>query len=194
MIQTRWVVFLLCAAVWAQNVEKATPAAEEAEWVKIRALKSAYEDAVNSNQIEKLRPYIAGNFHGVLLTGAEARSFDDLVKRNQEVHDLIGAGGSYHVKVNYEPGTMFGNLAVANGTAEETVVTGAGKKFEFVSTWLVNLVKEDGVWKLYRFQSTIDPVDNVFVHETVKYSRLLFGGGGLAIGALLGFVLRRMRR
>ena len=194
MLQTRWAVFLLGAAAWAQNVETTIPAAEEAEWVKIRALKSVYEDAVNSNQIEKLRPYIAGNFHGVLLTGAEARSFDDLVKRNQEVHDLIGAGGSYHVKVNYEPGTMFGNVALANGTAEETVVTGAGKRFEFVSRWLVNLIREDGAWKLYRLQSTIDPVDNVFVHDTVKYTRLFFGGGGLAAGVLLGFVLRGLRR
>jgi len=83
MVQTRWVVFLLAAAVWAQNAETARP--DEAEWVKIRALKSVYEDAVSSNQIEKLRPYVAGNFHGVLVTGAEARSFDDLVKRNQEI-------------------------------------------------------------------------------------------------------------
>jgi hypothetical protein len=191
MRKSRWAVFFLAAAAWAQS---AVPAAEEAEWVKIRALKSVYEDAVNSNQIEKLRPYIAGNFHGVLLTGAEARSYDDLVKRNQEVHDLIGAGGSYHVKVSYEPGTMFGNIAVANGTAEETVVTGAGKRFEFVSRWLVDLIREDGTWKLYRFQSTIDPVKNVFVDETVKYTRLFFGAGGLVIGILAGFVVRAMRR
>jgi hypothetical protein len=194
MIQTRWVVFLLSAAVWAQNAETARPAEEEAEWVKIRALKSVYEDAVSSNQLENLRPYVAGNFHAVLVTGAEARSFDDLVKRNQEVHDLIGAGGTYRVKVNYDPGTMFGNLAVANGTAEETVITSGGKRFEYTSRWMANLIKEEGAWKLYRFQSTLDPVDNVFVQDTVKSTRLLFGGGGLAIGALLGFLLRGLRR
>jgi hypothetical protein len=194
MIQSRWLVFLLGAAACAQNAPTARSAEEEAEWVKIRALKSVYEEAVGSNQVEKLRPYVTGNFHAVLVTGAEARSFDDLVKRNQEIHDLIGAGGTYQVKVNYEPGTMFGNLAVANGTAEESVVTGSGKRFEFVSRWLVNLLKEDGAWKLYRLQSTLDPVDNVFVHDTVKYTRLLFGGGGLVMGVLLGFVLRGLRR
>jgi len=46
--------------------------------------------------------------------------------------------------VNYEPGTMFGNFAVAHGTAEETVVTGGGKRFEFASRWMANLIKEDG--------------------------------------------------
>jgi hypothetical protein len=199
MKKSRWAIFLLSAAAWAQNgVPAASPAPispeEEAEWVKIRALKSVYEDAVSSNQIEKLKPYVAGNFHGVLVTGAEARSFDDLVKRNQEIHALIGEGGSYHVKVNYEPGTMFGHLAVANGTAEESVVTSSGKRFEFVSHWLVNLIKEDGAWKLYRIQSMLDPVDNVFVHDTVKYTRLFFGGGGLLIGAILGFAVRGFRR
>jgi hypothetical protein len=195
MTQSRWVVMLLlCGAACAQNTATAPSPEEEAEWVKIRALKTVYEDAVSSNQIEKLRPYVSRNFNGVLVTGADAHSFDDLVKRNQEIRELIGAGGSYQVKLNYEPGSMFGNLAVANGTSEETVVTGSGKRFEFVSRWLVNLVKEDGTWKLYRFQSTLDPVDNVFVHDTVKYTRLLFGGAGLMIGVLLGFVLRGLRR
>ncbi len=30
--------------------------------------------------------------------------------------------------------------------------------------------------------------------DTVKYTRLIFGGGGLAIGALLGFILRGLHR
>ncbi|MBZ5636162.1 MAG: hypothetical protein LAO55_23790 [Acidobacteriia bacterium] len=193
MNRSSWALFLLGSVLSGQNATQRSPD-EEAEWVKIREVKAIYEDAVSSNQIEKLRPYIASNFHGVLVTGAEARSFDDLLKRNQEIRDLIGAGGSYKVAINYDPGTMFGNIAVANGTAEESIVTGGGKKFNFVSRWLVNMVKEDGSWKLYRFQATLDPVDNVFVQDTVKYNRMVFGGGALVIGALLGFVIRGFRR
>jgi hypothetical protein len=167
---------------------------EEAEWMKIRELKPIYENAVSSNDIEKLRPYIAAGFHGILVTGAEARSFDDLLERNREIHDLIGEGGSYDVELSYEPGTMFGNVAIASGAAEETVVTGSGKRFEFVSLWSANLVKEAGVWKLYRFQSTLNPVDNVFVHDTVKQTGLLVGGCALALGVLIGFALRGLRR
>jgi hypothetical protein len=182
------------ATIQNRHTATARTPEEEAEWLKIRELKSIYEDAVSSNQIEKLRPYVAGDFHGILITGAEARSFDDLAERNREIRALIGRGGTYHVKLSYEPGTMFGNVAIASGTAEETVVTGFGKRFEFVSRWMATVIKEDGDWKLYRFQSTLDPVDNVFVHDTVKYTGLLFGGSGLAIGVLLGFALRGLRR
>jgi hypothetical protein len=166
---------------------------EEAEWAKIRELKALYEEAVSGNQVEKLRPYVASNFHGVLVNGREARSFDELLKRNQEIRELIGAGGSYTVKIKYEPGSMFGNAAMAHGTAAESVVTGSGKRFDFVSSWLAALVKEDGRWKLYRIQATLDPVDNVFVHDTVRYTRILFGGGALLVGAALGFALRGLR-
>ena len=183
-------IFLLGTIAWAQ----ARPPEEEAEWMKIRELKTVYEDAVSSNQIEKLRPFIASNFHGVLVTGGEARSFDDLIKRNQEIRDLIGAGGTYQVKISYDPGSMFGNLAVASGTSEESVTTGGGKHFQFVSHWLADLIKEDGAWKLYRIQATLNPVDNVFVQDTVKYTRLLYGITGVVIGAVLGFLLRGLRR
>jgi hypothetical protein len=172
----------------------APSAAEEAEWVKIRNIKAIYEDAVNSNQLEKLQPYIAKNFHGVMVNGREARSYDDLVKIVADLRALIGAGGSYHVKISYEPGTMFGNVAVANGAAEESIVTGSGKRFDPTSTWLVNLIKEDGDWKLYRVQATMDPVNNVFVRDTVKYTGIFFGGGGVLVGALIGSLAIRVFR
>jgi len=187
------IVTLGISSIMAQPVA-APSAAEEAEWVKIRNIKAIYEDAVNSNQLEKLKPYIAKNFHGVMVNGREARSYDNLVKIVADLRALIGAGGSYHVKISYEPGTMFGDLAVANGAAEETIVTGSGKRFEPASTWLVNLIKEDGEWKLYRVQATMDPVNNVFVRDTVKYTGIFFGGGGVLVGALIGALAIRVFR
>ena len=90
---------------------------------------------------------------------------------------------------------MFGNLAVSNGTNEETIVTGSGKRFEPTSTWLVNVIKEDGEWKLYRVQATMDPINNVFVRETVKYTKMLYAGGGILAGALIGaLAIRAFRR
>jgi len=186
-------VTLGISSIMAQPVS-APSAAEEAEWVKIRNIKAIYEEAVNTNQLEKLKPYIAKNFHGVMVNGREARSYDDLVKIVADVRALIGAGGSYHTKLNYEPGTMFGDLAVANGTTEETIVTGSGKRFEPTSTWLVNLIKEEGDWKLYRVQATMDPVNNVFVRDTVKYTSIFFGGGGVLAGALIGALAIRVFR
>lgn len=185
---------LLCA--WTLHAQDAAPisAEEEAEWVKIRAIKPLYEEAVSTNQLESLRPYVAKNFHAIVINGSEARSFDELLQRNKELRDLMGAGGKYTVKVKYQPGTMFGNLAVAHGTADESVTTGSGKRFDYTSSWLVNLVKEDGQWKLYRLQASLDPINNTFVQDTVKYTRLFFGVGALLLGIALGYGLRALRR
>ena len=170
------------------------PAGEEAEWVKIRALQAIYEQAVSSNQIEHLRPYVAKGFHGVLVNGRSVEGFDDLVVAAGEIRKLIGTGGSYRVKTTYAPGSMFGDLATAHGTAQETVVTSGGKTYEFQSTWLVELTKEDGAWKMYRMQATLDPVNNPFVADTVRTASMIFGGCGIALGALAGYLLRGRRK
>jgi hypothetical protein len=191
---SRWLLILFSAAMFAQTAPQLSKEDEEKEWVKIRELKALYEEVVAANQVEKLRPYVASDFHGVLVNGREVRSFDDMLKGNQEIRELIGEGGSYKVSLTYEPGTMFGNVAVAHGTSEEVVVTGSGKRFEFRSHWLVNLIKEGDTWKLFRIQASMDPVDNVFVHDTVKYTRIFFGGGALIAGVLLGYAFRSRRR
>ena len=193
----RRILFLMVGAIWylgAQSAPIDRGAVEAAEWMKIREIKAIYEQAVSANQIDKLRPFIASNFHGILVNGQQARSFEELAQRNREIRNLIGSGGSYKVKVNYEPGHMFGGYATAFGTTEETVVTAGGKSFAFSSSWLVNLIKEGDQWKLHRIQASLDPVDNVFVKDAVKYTGMMFGGGGLILGAILGFLARSFRK
>ncbi|MGH9723184.1 MAG: YybH family protein [Bryobacteraceae bacterium] len=165
---------------------------EEKEWVEVRKIKTLYEQAVSNNQIDKLQPYLAKNFRGVVLTGEEVKSFDDLKAVNLKIRQLIGSGGTYSVKVNYAPGVMFGNVAVAHGNTEDTVVTGGGKRFEFQTLWTVDLVKEPDGWKLFRIHSSIDPVNNVFVQDTVYYSKIFYGGGGALLGLIVGVVIRGM--
>jgi len=194
MIRSSIMLLMLAPLLFAQDGSaQRSKEDEEKEWVKIRQIKALYEEAVAANQVEKLRPYVAKNFHGVLVNGREVRSFEELLQGNREIRELIGEGGSYKVTLKYAPGSMFGDVALAYGTSDEVVVTGIGKRFEFTSTWLVNLIKEDGDWKLYRVQAAMDPVDNVFVHDTVKYTRIFFGVGGLLGGVLLGYAFRARR-
>ncbi|MEO7651105.1 MAG: nuclear transport factor 2 family protein [Bryobacteraceae bacterium] len=191
----KWIITILLTATCsagAQQAETADPM--DSEWAKIRQLESVYEEAVTKNDVEKLRPIVAKGFHGVLVNGREVNGFDDLVTANQEIRQLIGAGGVYRIKISHKPGTMIGDVAIAHGTADEMVKTGGGKEFSFQSFWTVNLIKEDGQWKLFRIQATLDPVNNVFVKDTLKFVQIAFGAGGIVLGVLAGFVLRGLRR
>jgi ketosteroid isomerase-like protein len=160
---------------------------EEREWVEIRKIKTVYEEAVNNNDLDKLRPYLANGFSGVLLTGDEVKSFDDLKAANQRIRQLVS---SYQVKVNYSPGTMSGNTAMAHGDTDDVVVTAGGKRLQFQSHWSADLIKDPAGWKLLRIHASMDPVNNVFVQNTVQYAKLGFGIGGLILGAVVGLVVR----
>src|SRR2546430_8136229 len=48
-------------------------------------IKAIYEDAVNSNQLEKLKPYIAKNFHGVMVNGREDRKSTRLNSSHSQI-------------------------------------------------------------------------------------------------------------
>lgn len=188
------IVTLVCASLCAQEATRVDPnaAKEEAEWVQIREIKTIYEQAMSQGEIDRLRPYLAKGFRGVVLTAEEVKSFDEVKAFYDRIRRMIGAGGSYQVKVNYAPGVMFGNLAVAHGDTEDRVVTSGGKQFSFRTLWTVNLVKEQDGWKLYRIQASLDPLDNVFVRETVRYAKLLFGAGGFLAGLVVTGVGRML--
>ncbi|MGH9659705.1 MAG: YybH family protein, partial [Bryobacteraceae bacterium] len=167
---------------------------EEAEWVEIRKLKTVYEQALSNNQLDQLEPYLAKNFRGVVFTGEELKSFAEVKTYHGKIRELIGAGGTYQVKVNHAPGTMLGDVAIAHGDTDEQVTTGGGKKYSFKTLWTVNLVKEAGSWKIFRLQASLDPLDNVFVQDTVRMVQLTFGIGGALGGALLAAVILKLKK
>lgn len=180
---------LLVSSVGAQHSPE-----HEAEWAKVRPLKALYEEVVTSGDVEKLRPFCAKDFRGVLLTGRAFNGFDDFVAATKEIKALIGEGGSYKTELNYTPGSMFDDTAIVQGTAMEHVVTGAGKRFDFESRWIANLVREDGAWKLFRIQSTMDPADNVFTRAGVQTTAIAVGAGAGLLGMILGYAASALRK
>ena len=85
---------------------------------------------------------------------------------------------------------LFGDVAVSRGTTEEVVRLANGKELDFSAFWTAVCHKEDGTWKVFRMQATLNPVDNVFVTLQLKKAKLIYGIGGLIAGALLILVIR----
>src|SRR5262249_3696394 len=139
--------------------------AEEAEHNALRQLRAVYETAVRDGNIDALGPYLASDFHGVMVTGRVVKNLDDLKRYWHDIRSLIGEGGTYTTHVNPELSVLLGDVALARGTTDDVVVTDRRQEFRFTSNWTMTLRKENGGWKIRQVQASMDPVDNAFVRE-----------------------------
>ena len=167
---------------------------EEADHNALRAIRAMYEDALNNNDLAKIKPLLADGFTGVMISGEELKSFEDLQVFWKKVRNLIGPGGSYHVKVITDRTDIFGDIGVSRGYNEEVFHTSGGKTFEFRAPWTAVTRRQNGEWKIFRVHAALNPMDNVIITEIVRQAKLLFGLSGLAIGLVAGVIVRSLWR
>jgi ketosteroid isomerase-like protein len=167
----------------------AAVADEEADHNALRKIRATYEDALNNNDLTKVKPLLADGFTGVMISGEEIKSFEDMQAFWKRVWGLIGVGGSYHVKVLTDQTDFFGDVGVSRGYTEEVFHTAAGKEFALRPRWTAVTRRQNGEWKIFRVHAAINPMDNVIVAEIVKRAKLTFGVSGLVAGLLLGLVV-----
>jgi ketosteroid isomerase-like protein len=167
---------------------------EEADHAALRLIRTNYMEAVNSKNPSKIAPHLAKEVSGVMVTGEEVKGFDGLVAYWKKIQDLIGPGGSYQVTVNADRTDFFGDVAVSRGNTDDIVRLGNGKELRFNSLWTAVCRKEDGAWKVFRMEATMDPVNNVFVKLQVQKAKFTYAVAGLVAGALLILVLQFLKR
>ncbi len=164
----------------------------ESDHEQLRAVRRIFEEAVNTNNLELLRPVLDPSVTGVPVTGEEVRGYDELCAYWNKVWELIGRGGSYRVEVHPELSDLYGDIAVGRGWADERVVTNTGREFRYKSHWTAVIRKSpDGTWRVLRMHSAMDPVDNPFVHAEVRWNRIGYGTGGLLAGLAIGLLSGR---
>jgi ketosteroid isomerase-like protein len=165
-----------------------TRADEEADHQALHLILTNYMEAIDSGQIGRLAPYLSKDVTGVMVTGEEVKGLDGLKAYWEKIQDLIGPGGSYHVNVKVDKTDLYGDLAVSRGSTEDVVHLGSGKELHFSSYWTSVCHREDGGWKVVRMQASMDPVDNVFITLQLERAKLIYGIGGLIIGAFLALI------
>lgn len=166
------------------SVHALIPTDDHAE---LRALKTTYEKALSSGDLSPLESLFDANSSGVTVDNQSFHTFAELKAIYAKFHaDFPGV--VYQVALDAEPSLIEGNLAVAHGTAKESVKTSAGE-FTYTSTWTIVLKRTDTGWKLVRSQVTMDPFNNSIVTFLQKKAVLTYGLGGIALGLALGIFL-----
>ena len=176
------------------SLSSATVAADDAgraaDHDALRKLRATYEDAVNSNDLTKLKPLLADGFTGVMISGEEIKSFEDLQAFWKKIWDRIGTGGRYHVKVITDQTDFDGEVGISRGYTEELIHTAAGKDYPVQARWTAITRKRNGEWKVFRIQGSVNPLDNAGITDMVQQVKIMFGAIGAVIGLALGFIVR----
>jgi len=163
---------------------------EDADRTALRMIRTNYVEAVNSGDLSKIKNDLSKEVTGVMVTGKSVEGYDELVSYWKGIQDLIGTGGTYHVVVNVDKTDLFGDVSVSHGTTEEAVRLASGKELDFSAYWTAVCHKEDGTWKVFRMQATLNPIDNVFVSLQLKKTKLIYGIVGFIAGVLLILAMR----
>ncbi|WP_321476135.1 DUF4440 domain-containing protein [uncultured Paludibaculum sp.] len=182
---------LLAAALAGCAFAAAQPGEDPArasDYDALRRLKSIYEDALNNNDLPKVKPLLADGFSCVMLSGEEVKTYDEFVAFWQRIRGLIGEGGRYHVKVVTDQTDFFGDIGISRGHNEEEFHTAAGRDYAILPRWTVVTRKQNGEWKVLRVQETVNPIDNPAIDDIVSRTRMIYGAAGVGAGVLLGFL------
>lgn len=161
---------------------------EGADRAALREIKTAYEEAINTNDLAKITPFLGANFTGVMVTGDSVRGLAELEAYWKKIQGMIGKGGSYSVRVT--PGEVHfnGDLAICTGAAEE-LVQSQGQQFPYTSVWTTICRRDGASWKLERIQATMDPINNVFVRARMRGAGIQYGAGGFIMGCIVTALL-----
>jgi len=181
-------------ALTRYSFAQATPA-EHSAHKELRALKDELTAAFNKRDLDALLKHVhkdavvtwqnavvsrghkgVRDYYEKMLVGDKSIVID--VKSAPEVGELSVLHGGEN------PLT-----AVAYGTLNDQYKLRDGMEVKLDSVWSATLVKEDGRWLIADFHASTNTFDNAVMNIAVQKTLTIAGGGGAAVGFLLGIVL-----
>jgi hypothetical protein len=187
-------VMLLGRPLLAQNVSQA------ADHEALRKLKTDVITAINTRNVQSMDTLLHKPFMSTLIT---QDSFTDIERLKAYFDGLFTRPVLRINKITMEAEPdeqaqiYTGTFAVARGGTKEVYELGDGRTYTIPGRWTATTIKDNGQWKVLAVHTGVNFIDNP-VMTAVEKSTLYFGAGGIALGAvigfLLGFFIRRKRQ
>ena len=187
-------VMLLGRPLLAQNASQA------ADHEALRKLKTDVITAINTRNVQSMDTLLHKPFMSTLIT---QDSFTDIERLKAYFDGLFTRPVLRINKITMEAEPdeqaqiYTGTFAVARGGTKEVYELGDGRTYTIPGRWTATTIKDNGQWKVLAVHTGVNFIDNP-VMTAVEKSTLYFGAGGVALGAvvgfLLGFLIRRKRR
>lgn len=148
---------------------------------QLRSIQTIFERAVEKNTLEDIKEYIDSDFSIVSFTDKSFGDFDSFNKEWKITRQNIVGRGGFTTKLNPEPSLFIDDMAICKGRSDNTMLDNKGQHFEYTSNWTVIFKRTDGIWKILRAHSSLDPFRNPVLVSNVKRKIL--------ISSLLAFIM-----
>ncbi len=165
----------------------------------LRKLKADVLTAINTRNLASMDTLLHKPF---LATVIEQDSFRNLEALNAYFQQLFTRDILRITRIHMEaeadePSQIYtGTFAVARGSAKERYELADGRGFDIPTRWTATALKEGGQWTVLTLHDGTNFLDNPIINA-IERKTLTFTAGGVAAGAvagfLLGFFIRRGR-
>jgi ketosteroid isomerase-like protein len=186
--------------------EPAAQVATDNSTAGLDRLRDAIKDAYNRGDVDGMARYLHPDVVIVFPDGSVLKGPDAL--RDYYHRMLKGPGHrvqSYSAEPVIESRTVHNDVGLSYGYMNDQYVLNDGMSFGLNSRFTVTVFKtpdgpkETDGWMIRSFHSSTDAFDNPILTLVTRRIFLIAGGGGLALGALLGlaagaFFFRRKKR
>ncbi len=187
-------LFTAATSTLASTPATADPYAESRQ--ALRDLLVHVEQAVNANDIARLRPYLDEQVVITHQNAHVARGVDEIISYNKQMTQ----GPEAPIKKLTTKASIGGpayfhgpDMAIGYGTAVDQIELKSGQAFSLDVAWSATLIRKEGVWKAAAIHFSTNVLDNAILRQ-VRQMIWWVGGGGILLGLLVGWVLGKRRR
>jgi len=167
-----------------------TSSGTEEDLQQVMKYKSIFEDAVNNNDLDLIKPHLAPEFSIVMYTDREFTDFEKFKTQWEISRNQLLKGGSYKMSLIPEDREFYGDTALSRGNSNNTLITGSGAKYEFSAHWSAFFKKnQNGEFKLVRAHVSTDPFKNPIVMGEVKKGVIKIGAAAFVTGLIICLIL-----
>jgi len=167
---------------------------------ELRAFREQVVKAVNAQDLDQLLTYLTDD---VLVTWQNAEISRGPGEVREYFNRMLHGERPIVQSVSLNPipdqlTKIIGESGMAHGTSNDRFVLTDGRDFTIHSVWSATVVKQDGAWKIASFHASADIFDNpimwIAVRQTATWSAIAGVLGGLGMGLLIAWLLRRRSR
>ena len=168
------------------------PAQEDPAHAELRAFRTAVVEAIKTGDIDAAIKYVHPDVVVTWQNNEVCRGHAGL----REFFERMGKNAFKSYKVEPTPDDLTilygGDTGISFGHSVGSYEL-MGKEFEFDNRWSATLVKENGNWLLASYHVSLNALDNPIL-GAAKKALYAVGGAGVAVGAILGFLIGRRKK